>query len=88
LKVYLYSTLGCHLCEQAKVILWPLLDQYQCQLVEVDIAGSDELIERYGVRIPVVAGVLNGDSDDYAEELSWPFSSQDANKFFEEMTKS
>jgi glutaredoxin len=75
-KVYLYSTVGCHLCEQAKVILWPLLLQYQFRLVEVDIAESDELIEQYGTRIPVLH------VNDPATELNWPFSAQEVDKLF------
>lgn len=63
----LYTTLGCHLCEQAKDRLWPVLSSTGWGLKEVDIADSDELMERYGVRIPVLA---RGDSD---TELDWPF---------------
>lgn len=74
--VYLYSTLGCHLCEQAKVIVWPLLSQYQFQLQEVDISVDDDLIEDYGIRIPVL-GVAN-----YSKELNWPFSAQQVDEFF------
>ena len=76
MKIYLYSTLGCHLCEKAKSILRPLLSQYQYELVEVDIATSDELIERYGVLIPVLQNTVN------AQELNWPFDSDDVEKFF------
>lgn len=79
MKIYLYSTVGCHLCEQAKVILWPLLLQYQFRLVEVDIAESDELIEQYGTRIPV----LNLNS--HSSELNWPFTPQDVDKLFTEL---
>jgi len=64
------------LCEQAKSILWPLLLQYQYELVEIDIATSDELIERYGIRIPVLQ------SSDYSQELNWPFDSHDVEEFF------
>lgn len=67
MQIYLYSTLGCHLCDQAKSVLWPLLLQYRYELVEVDIATNDELIERYGVRIPVLSTV------DSSDELNWPF---------------
>ncbi len=76
MKVYLYSTVGCHLCEQAKVILWPLLLQYQFRLVEVDIAESDEMIELYGTRIPVLH------VKDPVTELNWPFTTQDVDKLF------
>lgn len=66
----LYTTAGCHLCEHAKDRLWPALSSGDWRLEEVDIADSDELVERYGVRIPVVvrAGVRG--------ELAWPFDEQ------------
>ncbi len=63
----LYTTLGCHLCEHAKDRLWPVLSSRGWGLEEVDIADSDELMERYGVRIPVVAQADSG------AELDWPF---------------
>lgn len=75
MKVYLYSTIGCHLCEQAKTLLWPLLVQYQCRLLEKDIAEDDALIERYGTRIPVLV------ASDFSDELNWPFSEADVDKF-------
>jgi hypothetical protein len=75
-KIYLYSTLGCHLCEEAKLVLWPLLLQYQFRLVEVDIAEHDDLIESYGTRIPVL-GAAN-----YSQELNWPFDAQAVDVFF------
>lgn len=71
----LYSTSGCHLCELAKDILWPLLDEFAVVMKEVDIADSDELIERYGVRIPVLATV------EPQLELGWPFDQQQARAF-------
>jgi hypothetical protein len=78
-KVYLYSTIGCHLCEQAKIMLWPLLTQYQFRLMEIDIAEKDELIERYGVRIPVLG------APGHVSELNWPFTAQEVDVFFAEL---
>jgi hypothetical protein len=75
-KIYLYSTLGCHLCEQAKVILWPLLLKYKFNLVEIDIATSDNMIEIYGVRIPVLG------ASEHIAELNWPFTSEEVEDFF------
>jgi hypothetical protein len=75
-KIHLYSTLGCHLCEKAKVILWPLLSQFSYELVEIDIASSDELIEHYGIRIPVLSNL------DQSRELNWPFTSAEVEQFF------
>jgi len=80
-KIHLYSTLGCHLCEQAKSVLWPLLSHYQYELVEIDIATSDELIERYGIRIPVLS------APNYSDELNWPFGPLDVEQFFASLRK-
>lgn len=66
----LYTTLGCHLCEQAKQIMWPVLMHYGYRLESIDIADSEALVERYGIRIPVVARADNG------TELGWPFDAQ------------
>jgi hypothetical protein len=77
----LYSTPGCHLCELAKDILWPLLDEFTLRLDEVDIADCDELVERYGVRIPVLAFA---DTD---EELNWPFDQHQARAFLANISR-
>jgi hypothetical protein len=67
----LYSTLGCHLCEEALAIIYPLLQPLGLELMERDIAASDELVASYGVRIPVVQ--LEGARRD----LGWPFTAAD-----------
>lgn len=66
-ELILYTTLGCHLCEQAKDVIWPQLTQCGYRLREVDIADDVALVERYGVRIPVV---YRADLD---ADLGWPF---------------
>lgn len=73
----LYMTSGCHLCEQAEELLWPLLDEFSLRLAQVDIADSDELLERYGVRIPVLLCLRSG------AELAWPFDQQQARQFLQ-----
>ncbi len=69
-SVLLYSTLGCHLCEVAKEVAWPVLRPLNLTLVEVDIVDSEDLMERYALRIPVlkVEGV--------AADLAWPFDAR------------
>ncbi|WP_237363556.1 glutaredoxin family protein [Vibrio marisflavi] len=59
----LYSTEGCHLCEMAL----ELIDQLNLLRATdvVDIAFNDELFQRYGVTIPVIAF--------QDTELNWPF---------------
>ena len=79
MKVYLYSTQGCHLCEQAKTILWPVLLQYSARLKEIDIADSDEMIEKYGTRIPVLGAA------ELERELNWPFTAVDVDSFLYEL---
>jgi len=78
-KIYLYSTVGCHLCEHAKAVLWPLLSHYQFRLKEIDIANDDGLIEKYGVRIPVLG------AEHHLVELNWPFTSREVDAFFSEL---
>lgn len=63
----IYSGPSCHLCEQAKAILYPLLTEKDWELVEVNIQDNESLKEKYGIRIPVVA-LPNGD------EKGWPFT--------------
>lgn len=77
----LYSTPGCHLCELAKEVLWPLLEEFNLRMNEVDIADSDRLIEKYGVRIPVLAvpGV--------EQELNWPFDQHQVREFFASISR-
>lgn len=71
LELTVYSTSACHLCELALEIIRPLVNG-QYSIHEVDISDSDHLIERYGVRIPVVR------RSDTGAELGWPF---DASQF-------
>ncbi|SEA20709.1 glutaredoxin family protein [Alkalimonas amylolytica] len=61
----LYSTWGCHLCEQAEQMLLQagLAGQYQV----LDIVDDAHLFERYRVLIPVVA------CRDSKATLGWPF---------------
>lgn len=66
-SVTLFGTSACHLCEQAEELLLATLNPEFFEIRSVDIADSDDLIERYGVRIPV----LRRDADD--SELNWPF---------------
>ena len=63
----IYTGPNCHLCEQAKAILYPLLTEKGWNLLQVNIQDDELLKEKYGVRIPVVA-LPNG------EEKGWPFT--------------
>jgi glutaredoxin len=50
-RLVLYSRPGCHLCDDARVVLERIGEPFD----EVDIDSDDELFKRYLERIPVVA---------------------------------
>lgn len=53
IRLRLYTTLGCHLCEQLEALLVTLC-AVPYRLERVEISDDDALIERYGVHIPVL----------------------------------
>src|SRR5690349_1243650 len=52
--VTLYSRPGCHLCEEAKAAIEPLLREFGAALRDVNIEEDPVLQERYGWDIPVI----------------------------------
>ncbi len=51
----LYTTPGCHLCEDAEAILAYCRGYYpEVQWRSIDIAEHADLVQQYGVRIPVM----------------------------------
>ncbi|MCB1649375.1 MAG: glutaredoxin family protein [Pseudomonadales bacterium] len=83
----LYSTESCHLCEQAQALLVPVLNhvnamaQTPVRLQVQDIADSEALVARYGVRIPVLCYAAGG------QELAWPFDQAQAFAFIQSCTR-
>ncbi|MBV1909707.1 MAG: glutaredoxin family protein [Kangiellaceae bacterium] len=64
------TTAGCHLCEQA----WEMIQYIRLNLgdisknlrfEQVEISENDELVEMYGIRIPVLVNET--------DQLGWPF---------------
>jgi len=53
-EVTLYTRPGCHLCEEAKTAIAPLLREFGAQLREVNIEKDAVLEQRYGWDIPVI----------------------------------
>jgi glutaredoxin-like protein DUF836 len=53
-RLVLYGKPGCHLCEQAQAELARLRRRHPHALEIVDISQDPELLERYGLRIPVL----------------------------------
>jgi glutaredoxin len=52
--VTLYSRPGCHLCEEAKAAIAPLLREFGAVLREINIDEDSILKERYAWDIPVI----------------------------------
>ena len=70
MSLTLFSSPGCHLCEQAEDIV----DYVGVPFEVVDISADVELVRLYGIRIPVLKR-----SD--GSELSWPFDALDVERF-------
>ena len=83
MKAWLYTTLGCHLCDQALAMLNHLAAmglgsaEAEMAIETVEIADSPWLLESYGLRIPVVRA--EGRSD----ELGWPFTLEELKAYLE-----
>jgi glutaredoxin len=54
IEVTLYTRAGCHLCEEAKAQIAPLLREFGAQLREVDIDADPALREQYTNDVPVI----------------------------------
>ena len=77
--LFFYTTVGCHLCEHATVLLQEFAAQpnsVQFDLEEVDISTDEHLVELYGILIPVVKNSANG------KEVGWPFALEDIATLF------
>ena len=66
ITLQLFTTAGCHLCELAEQMIrtFELSSVYTLEMVE--IGDDDQLVERYGTRIPVLR-------NSHGQELNWPF---------------
>ncbi len=52
--VTIYSRPGCHLCEEAKAQIAPLLKEFGARLTEINIDEDSELRARYDYDVPVI----------------------------------
>ena len=52
--VTIYSRPGCHLCEEAKTQLAPLLREFGASLTEINIDEDSQLRARYDYDVPVI----------------------------------
>lgn len=78
MEIKLYTTAGCHLCEQAEALLHSASARgFDITIREVEIAESDILMARYGIRIPVIQ------PEGTELELGWPFTYADLEMFLQ-----
>lgn len=77
MRLLLLGTSGCHLCEQAELIVNECLSDGPNGLVveTIDIAVQEVWHELYALRIPVLF------SPDTNLELAWPFDHNRARDF-------
>ncbi|AOW75424.1 hypothetical protein A3Q34_00125 [Colwellia sp. PAMC 20917] len=67
---HLYSSAGCHLCEQAAELIVDIIPDHQIKVVDIiddDTSSENNLVKLYGVHIPVLERL----SDNTL--LFWPF---------------
>lgn len=67
-EVILYSRPECHLCDEAEDMLGRVAPDRAVRVV--DIEDDLALIDRYGVRVPVLRIEASG------QELGWPFDAE------------
>jgi glutaredoxin len=54
LEVTIYTRADCHLCEEAKTAIAPLLREFGAAVREIDIDGDATLTQRFGCDVPVI----------------------------------
>jgi hypothetical protein len=64
MRLMLFGTSGCHLCEQAEIIINACVPD---GVETVDIAEQEQWQAQYAVRIPVLY------DPETKQELGWPF---------------
>ena len=62
-RVLLYSKPGCHLCDEARVVVEAVCAELGESYEEVDISASEQLMGTYGEQIPVT--FVDGVQHDY-----------------------
>lgn len=77
-ELNLYTTLGCHLCDQAAAMVTQQ-GTSDLSLTLVEISESEALMEKYAVRIPVLKFQVGGNDEN--AELAWPFTAEELRVF-------
>lgn len=79
-RVFLFGTLGCHLCEEAEAMVAALdHDAYPINIELIDIAEQEQWQDKYAIRIPALY------QPESQAELCWPFDINELNQFLSEL---
>ncbi|MCK5888596.1 MAG: glutaredoxin family protein [Methylococcales bacterium] len=78
-KLLLLGTSGCHLCEEAELII-AQCDLKGLQLELIDIAEQEQWQANYAIRIPVLY------HPETKKELGWPFTQSTAQSLLNELS--
>ncbi|MDQ3615638.1 MAG: glutaredoxin family protein [Actinomycetota bacterium] len=62
-RVVIYSKPGCHLCEDARVVVEAVCAELGENYGEIDITASEDLMRTYGEEIPVT--LVDGKQHDF-----------------------
>lgn len=81
-KMILYTTDGCHLCDLAKEAVEQSGIADSIDLAEFDITTDKQLVELYGIRIPVIKDRQTG------KEIGWPFNDTSFAQWYEGLANS
>lgn len=76
ITLILLGTLGCHLCEEAELIL---AGCEQISIESIDIAEQEQWQEKYAIKIPVLY------HPETQKELGWPFTLVQIQTFINEL---
>ena len=71
-EIILYTTFGCHLCEQVEAMIFALNEKKNLtkthEVIAFDIIDDEKILEEYRTTIPVLKNRTTN------EKLFWPFS--------------
>jgi glutaredoxin len=76
-SIILYTTLGCHLCEEAEQLLNQVEIPENTTIQKRDIIDNQQWLDKYRISIPVLAS--NG------KELNWPFTKIQIQQFLQKL---
>ncbi len=78
MKLLLFGTMGCHLCEEADAIV-AACDKKNTVIETIDIAEYEQWQDKYAIHIPVLY------HPETEKELGWPFTQMQVQTFINEL---